>query len=310
MKEWLEQGNGLILIGAVAGVGVLVRMLLFGYYGRLYKECKRFENSCHRVIMYIKKDLKCRVENGQKIKNVMTYTEYQLAECRILGVRMGWLENQLFYLTLFVLLWGVMAAFAGVWWGCEERTVLFLLFVSGVTVLGLLVTDMVLGLREKNRRIRLMLRDYIENKWSVRAEWMEDNLFWEELSEGDTKRTEKPKKVREKKGVSADKPVKIKARKRGKAQEEKRRLTEELLRERRQMEARSFANWRKREQEIPVAVEQLQQEVAITQYEEVKTPEKEGEISSAGCKEEETERNEEGSSYELLMRELLAEYLA
>ena len=43
MKEWLEQGAGLGIIGAEAGVGFLVRMLLFVYYGSLYEECKRFE---------------------------------------------------------------------------------------------------------------------------------------------------------------------------------------------------------------------------------------------------------------------------
>ncbi len=324
MKEWLEQGAGLILIGAAAGVGLLVRMLMFGYYGKLYKECKRFEKSRHKAVMYIKKDLKRRVENGQEIKNAMTYTECRLAECRVLGFRIGWLENWLLYSTLFVLLCGVMAAFAGALSGCEERTVLVLLFVSGVTVLGLLATDMVLGLRDKCRRIRLMIRDYIENNWSVRAEWMEDNLLPEELLERAVKKAEKAKRVKEKRSVSKDKPVKMKTRKKGKAQEEKRRLTEELLRERRQLEARSFAEQRRREQDAQVEAEQVQEEAAaavtqcektevataVTQYEKTEVAETVREDEHIICPEPEAEKKETGLSYELLMREVLAEYLA
>lgn len=290
MKEWLEQGAGLLMIETVAGIGLFARMLLFGYYGRLYKECKRFGQSRHKAIVYIKKDLKQRSENGQEIKNANTYTECRLAECRVLGLRVGWLENWLLFSTLLVVLCGVMAAFAGVLSGCEERTVLCLLFVSGVTVLGLLATDMILGLREKCRRIRLMIRDYIENNWSVRAEWMEDILLPEELSERAVKKEVTKNRIREKQSVSKDKPVKVKNRRKGKAQEEKRRLTEELLRERRQMEARSFAEQRKREQDVPAEVEQVREEAAaaVTQCEET----------------------EKVDSYELLMREVLTEYLA
>ncbi len=300
MKEWLEQGTGLMFIGAAAGVGLLVRMILFGYYGKLYKECKRFEKSRHKAIVYIKEDLKRRRGNGQEIKNAMTYTECRLAECKVLGVRIGWLENWLLYSTLFVLLCGVMAAFAGALSGCEERTVLVLLFVSGVTVLGLLATDMVLGLRDRYRRIRLMIRDYIDNNWSVRAEWMEENMLPEELMERAVKKEKKQKHARKKMSVSKDKPVKMKTGKKGKAQEEKRRLTEELLRERRQLEARSFAERRKREQDMQVEVEQVQEEAAaaVTQCEEP-------EVADAVIQREESE-----FSYERLMREVLAEYLA
>ena len=126
MKEWLEQGAGVMFIGGASGVGLLVRILLAGYYGRLYKESKRFEMSRHKVIMYIKRDLKYRVETGQEIKNANTYTECRLAECKILGIKICWLENLLLYSNLFVILCGVMTAFAVALLGGEERMVLFL----------------------------------------------------------------------------------------------------------------------------------------------------------------------------------------
>lgn len=312
MKEWLEQGVGPMILGTVAGMAVFVRLLLFGYYGRLYKECRRFETSRHKSILYIREDLKRRAEKRQEIKNAMTYTECRLAECKVLGVRIGWLENMMLYSTLFLLLCGVMTAFAGAMLGCEERTVLFLLFVSGMTVLGLLATDMVLGLRDRYRRIRLMIRDYIENNWSAREEWSEDNLMPEELAAMAMKNEEKSKEAVLKKRASKDKPVKAENRKKGKAQEEKRRLTEELLRERRQLEARSFAEQRKKEQEMQVVVEQVQEEAAAAMTRCEEPP-----VCEAVCETERTERQEKEPekksatfSYELLMREVLAEYLA
>ena len=312
MKEWLEQGAGVMFIGGASGVGLLVRILLAGYYGRLYKESKRFEMSRHKVIMYIKRDLKYRVETGQEIKNANTYTECRLAECKILGIKICWLENLLLYSNLFVILCGVMTAFAVALLGGEERMVLFLLFVSGVTVLGLLAADMVLGVRDKYRRIRLMIRDYIENSWSVRAEWLEDNLTPEELSERLMKTEVKQKIVREKKCISKDKPVKAKKRRKGKAQEEKRRLTEELLRERRQLEARSFAEQRRRDQDVQTETEQVQEEAAaaVIQCEEMKNGEMHREAEQTVHLESEQERKNEVLSYERLMSEVLAEYLA
>lgn len=312
MKEWLEQGIGLVMLGTVAGIGVLIRLLLFGYYGRLYKESKRFDASRHKVIVYIREDLKGRAEKGQEIKNAMTYTECRLAECRIMGLRVGWLENMLMYSSLFALVCGVMTAFAGALLGCEERTVLFLLFVSGVTVLGLLAADMVLGLRDKYRRIRLVIRDYIENNWSARAEWLEDNLMPEELAALAVKTEAKPKRSERKKHASKDKPVKAESRKKGKAQEEKRRLTEELLRERRQLEARSLAEQRKKEQDVQVVVEQVQEEAAaaVTQSPEKVISNPICETKAVSCQKTESEKTGAELSYEILMREVLAEYLA
>ena len=129
--------------------------------------------------------------------------------------------------------------------------------------------------------------------------------------------------------------MKVKVKKRGKAQEEKRRLTEELLRERRQLEARSFADLRKREQEI-LAAEQVQEEAAVAvaqceetevvaavtqceepedvnggrQYEDSEATETIREAEQITYPVQEEEKKGAEYSYERLMRDVLAEYLA
>lgn len=302
MKEWLEQGGGVLLVAVVAGVGFMNRMILFGYYGRMYKECKKFETSRQKAIVYIREDLKRRKAKGQEIRNTMTYTECRMAEWKVFGIRCGWLENRLLYSNLFVLLCGIMAAFAGAMLGCEKDSVLFMLFISGGIVLGLLAVDMVLDLHDKYKRIRLLLRDYIENNWSVLAEWREDNLMPEELQEQAMKIKEK--QVRGKKAISKDKPVNAKAGKKGKAQEEKRRLTEELLRERRQLEARTIAELQKKEQAIPI-----KEETVLRECEPV-TSDPEPAMKEIEQVQEEAAVTVTERTYELLMSEVLAEYLA
>ena len=134
----------------------------------------------------------------------------------------------------------------------------------------------------------------------------------EELSKRVMKKDRKQKTDRKMKCVSEDKPVNVQSRKKGKAQEEKRRLTEELLRERRQLEARSFAEQRKKEQDVQVEVEQIQEEAAaaMTQCEETVVAEKACETVETLCREAIPERKEEELSYEQLLSEVLAEYLA
>lgn len=311
MKEWLEMGKGALLVGGVAGVGILIRMLLFGYYGKMYRECRRFETSRYKPVVYIREDLKQRAGKGQEIKNAMTYTESRLAECKVMGMRTGWLENMMLHSILLVFLCGGMTSLSGVLLRCEEQTVLILLFVSGVTVLGLLAVDMIFGLRDKYRRIRLFIRDYIENNWSVRAEWQEDNLLPEELAGQVMKNEAEPRTARLTKAVTKDKPVKEERRKKGKAQEEKRRLTEELLRERRQLEARSFAEQRKKEQDEQEVVRQVQEEAAVTMSRSEELPVCGGDSETEkGLREKEQEKKGSVFSYELLMSEVLAEYLA
>lgn len=322
MRELLEQGVGVAIIGGVSAVGGLARILLLGYYKRLGKACTRFEETKHKTIAYIREDLKRRREREQEIKNISVYTEYRLAEGRVCGLRVGNLEHAALYSVLLAGTSSVLVALAGVLSGCGYKLVLELLFAGGVSVTGLLLSDIVMGLREKNKRVRLGIRNYIENCF-----WM-DVTGTKKTEEEPEKRYEKKTEKKEKqemqkvrKNRSADKPKTAERKKQGKAQEEKRRLTEELLRERRQLEARSFAEQRRRERELTVAepedvaepieqvpeeaivtgspVEQVQEEAAVTESPAEQVPEE------ATVTERLTER-----SYADLINEFLKEYPA
>ena len=245
MRELLEQGAGVAIIGGMTAIGVLVRVLLPGYYGLLGRACKRFEETKNKTITYIREDLKRREETGQEIKNVSVYTEYRLAQQRLWGIRIGSLEGMVLYSLLLTGVCSVLLLLACIWLECGRETIAEQFFFGGVSVTGLLVLDVVTGLREKRSRVRLGIRDYIENR--------PDRCGAETV----------PVQVR-----SAEKSQKAGKKMNGKAQEEKRRLTEELLRERRQLEARSLAEQRRREKEEEISEQRIQAEATVTECRE------------------------------------------
>lgn len=337
MKELLEQGYGILLVIGVAGIGVLVRILLMGYYGMLGSACSSFGETKNKTISYIREDLSFRAKNNIGMKSVTVYTECRLAECKVCGIRLGTLEGISEQSLLLVVLSGVLLAFAGVLWNCDGRQILFLLFTGGVSFLGLLLVDVMTGLREKHKRIRLAIRDYIENGVHVERNG-ERPLLQEKPEQRKREKKEKVQKsVKVKTSASSGTIKGVGRKKNGKAQEEKRRLTEELLRERRQMEARSFAQMRKAEAEGPekesrVQTPELTRELHVEPESQaplqVKLTEQENELrvtvpvkpieKEHGLREETVNAAvravEEAAatkvSYEVMLSEVLAEYLA
>lgn len=321
MKELLEQGYGIFCVIGVAGIGFLVRMLLMGYYGKLGRACESFGATKNKTISYIRKDLSFRAKNNIGMKSVTVYTECRLAECKVCGIRLGTLEGISEQSLLLVVLSGVLLAFAGVLWSCDGRQILFLLFTGGVSFLGLLLVDVMTGLREKHKRIRLTIRDYIEN--GVHMEPCEEVTVLREK----TARKKREKKEKVQKTVKANRQITVGTKsgagrkKNGKAQEEKRRLTEELLRERRQMEARSFAQMRKAEAE---GQEKEVQAIMSEESDRQKVCETEVQAALPEMPTEKESRKEAADaavraveeaaatkvSYEMMLSDVLAEYLA
>jgi len=304
MKELLEQGVGVVVIGIMTGIGIVTRMVLFGYYGRLCRACKRMEKTNNKTIVYIKNDLKERVERKQQIKSALIYTECRLTERKVCGIQIGIWESILQQSIWLVLLSGILSAFACVLSGCEREMAISLLFISGGAVFVLLLQDLFGGLREKNKRIRLEIQDYIENCWGIQTEQNVDIAELGRPKKREIRKEKKSERLAEKQCLRQGKPKKKHMKKHGKAQEEKRRLTEELLRERRQLEARSFAEQRRKEREEENVVQQAQAETAVTECGKVMGQD----ISEATVQAVSLEATED-VSYEILLREVLAEYL-
>lgn len=306
MKELLEQGYGFIFTGFFVGIGILTRLVLWREYALLARACRNFGTARNKIIVRMREDLCRRAQKSMGIRSAAVYTECRLSESKVFGIRLGVWERITEQSVLLVMLCGVLETLAGVLWGCDVKTILFFLFLSGIGGLFLLMVDFVAGLREKRNRIRLHIRDYIENLWLYETE---EQYF---------DRQEVPR---------------IKGKKHCKAQEEKRRLTEELLRERRQMEARHIAERREREKEEELRAEGIAVEKVTAESETAESIIAES-VMAVGIAEESenaegvtAENPEDGAasvsvqqaqneaaateiSYESLLREVLSEYLA
>lgn len=327
MRDLLEQGVGIMIIGGVTAVGMLTRILLLCYYGGLGRACTRFWETKNKTIVPIREDLRKRGDEEQKIKNIAVYTEYRLSVGKICGIRVGNLEQTVLYSLLLIGTGSVSATLAGVLIDCGNRTMLEHLFVGSASVTGLFVLDIITGLREKKKRIRLRIRDYIENCYCGE----EERAGVTEAGKRELHRKKKEKQEG-KKNRREDKPKTAEKKKRGKAQEEKRRLTEELLRERRQLEARSLAEQRKKEraeaeaemaERMPVEnmvecmpadeevtggeFEQVQAEAAVTESPEEQV---QAEVTENGIAESKKQTEHAKRSYEDLIMEFLKEYPA
>lgn len=301
MKEWIEQGTGIVIIGGIIGAGLLARMVLFGYYVKLGKACKQIGTTRNKSLRYIKEGLQNRKMSGEEIKNAMVYTECRLAECRTFGIHVGAWEGIMEQSLLLVLLSSGLCALATVMCDGTKEQILACLFLGGIGGVMLVILDMLTGMKARYRRIRLQIRDYIEN-----CRWTEDTgTAIEQVTVENLPERKQKEKLAKKEKLSKRKKH------HGKAQEEKRRLTEELLRDRRCLEAQRLAERRERERDT----EQLQAEaeaaataVTITATEGSITVEKPP-VSESGIAPETTDPKGAGMPYEKLLRKVLAEYL-
>lgn len=163
MKQLLEQGSGLVLTGMVLGIGLTARFVLWAYYSMLGTACRRPETTKHKLISEIREELQQRLRDGIGMKSVTTYIERRLAECRVVGIRLGVWEGIAEQSVLLVMLFGILLALGGALWECESRLVLAMLFLGEMSAVVLLTMDLFSGLKEKRERTRLCIRDYIEN---------------------------------------------------------------------------------------------------------------------------------------------------
>ncbi len=225
MKQFLED-SGIWVIGGMLAVGLLAKLVLWFYYGMLGHACKRPERSKNKTLRRIREDAETLRERPERMRSMERFTEYRLTSRKLAGIYLGIWEEISHLAVPMTLLAGCCLCLGGVLLGGELNAMLAVLLSAGCCGVVLVFLELVSGVEEKKKRTQLFLYTYAEQCVGT---------------EGVSK-TEKEKE-------KADKPKTEKVRSVGRALEEKRRLTEELLRERRQMEARQLAEQRSRERE-------------------------------------------------------------
>lgn len=318
MKQFLELGGGLVLTGVVLGIGVLARGVLFWYYGLLGHACKRLDVTKNRTIRYIKKGLRERKNSGVVVQSTAVYTEYCLAERKVAGIRVGTWESSSIQAILLAMMTGAVGALGGVLWECDGKRILEMLFAAGGSAVILMAMDLLFDSREKRKRIGLCIRDYAENVWESGELLTGGETKVEHAVVEYRKKERRPKRkatAKEAKRTVKESKRREKAagKRRCKAQEEKRRLTEELLRERRMLEARQLAEYKKCEASAEAAavqetVAQTAEPVAVQTAEAAAVVPVNGQEPQIHREQETVKRDE--VSYEEMLKNVLAEYFA
>lgn len=269
MKQCLEQGTGVLLCILLPAVGAVTKLVLYGYYTWLEQACQKIRETENRQIQSFRTELRHRKKNGIGVGTGDSYTVFYMRGLKIAGISVASMERIGGYSALMSLIFGGILSAAGVYFGCDGGRVVGLLFLGTAAAAGLLLIDLFFGVEEKKKRICFCMEDY--------AAYI---LSKEENSEKKEQVLAFPLTKEESQAETSGK-----ARKEGRAQEEKRRLTEELLKERRQLSARQY-------------------------IEEVPNTDTEKEPASAAVREDVTEKQDNTEKYEKILRSVLAEFLS
>lgn len=258
MKQILEQGTGVLLCAALPAAGAVLRLAVFGYYTWLERACQRINETENRTIHRLKTEINHRKKNGIGVGTEDAYTVFYLNTCSFAGISIQTMERICSSSALLSLLVCAILSGAGAYLGCATERVIGMLLLGAACATGLLLMDLFLGAEEKKKRILFYFEDLVRN---IQGKPEEDKkkdaervlafpLITEINRTGNAEKTTEMEDVRRetKTGVPAAKKEENgkraemtgKNRKEGRAQEEKRRLTEELLRERRQLSARQY----------------------------------------------------------------------
>ena len=299
MKQMLEQGTGAFLCAVLPAAGAILRFVLFAFYTHLEKACQRMKDTENKTIHRLRTELRRRKKNGTGEKTIDSYTGFYLGSCRLFGIPLQTLERVSNRVPVMSLLVSGILACSCIFFQLDPGRVLGMLFFGVLYATGLMLIDMFFGIEEKKNRICFCFCDFARVLFAAEEapeqSPMEQVLAFPLVTERLSKTTETEEREPQKEGKKAASPAKKeeagkrpeagKGKKEGRAQEEKRRLTEELLKERRQLNAR--------------------------QYKESKTEgEEEQGIAPKGVQEEFAAAENDTDKYEKILRSVLAEFLS
>lgn len=259
MKQFLEQGMGTALCAILPAAGFVLRLVLYGYYTSLENACQKIKETENRTIHKLRAELRRRRKNGERTEPESVYTDFYLSTCRFAGMPVQTLERISRGAAWMSLLVGCVLSGACMYFGSEVKYALGMLFLGVVLTTVLLLIDLFFGISEKKQRIQFYFGEYAkeffaetggeaEKKSSDRVlafplkfEKNKPEPEEEELEEAEPKKeTRRSTAKKDDAGKKAEGAVK--SRKEGKAQEEKRRLTEDLMKERRQISSRQYTS--------------------------------------------------------------------
>lgn len=176
MDKFLEQGYAMKLIVVILAIGVVARCALWGYYKSMLLACGKMNSTKHYVIQHLREQFISRYQAEFGVQNVDIFVDKYLINCRLFGILLSTWESICGQTLWDILLIAALGSFLALLHNLSETLILSTIFAGICGTSLLVIFDGIGQLSTKKRRIRLQMRDYLENCFQVRLESEFQNL--------------------------------------------------------------------------------------------------------------------------------------
>lgn len=170
IQEWYEKGLFLYLMAGICGIGILSKILLGWYFGRMVRNTERMQETRKKWLQRMRQDYLERTEEFGKVHNVDIFVDKYVGNRKFLGIMLSTWDKFGGQTGLLCAGIAVFAAITGVFYQCDREVVLFTFFVGIWLVIMNLVVDNLANLTEKREQAARNLKDYFMNRAPERSE--------------------------------------------------------------------------------------------------------------------------------------------
>lgn len=164
VQEWLTKGVFLYLMAGICGVGILLKIILAGYFDRQVRLTRKMDGVKKKWLLGMRQDYEDCVDVHGRMNNVDIFVDKYIEGKKFMGIMLStWdkIGGQAWILCAGLL---VVAAVSGVFYQVDREAILFTFFIGTWTVIVDIVVDNIANLTEKKNQLKRNLKDYFENR--------------------------------------------------------------------------------------------------------------------------------------------------
>lgn len=164
VQEWLANGVFLYLMAGICGAGILLKIILAGYFDRQVRRTRKMDEAKKKWLLGMRQDYEECVEVHGRMNNVDIFVDKYIEGKKFMGIMLStWdkIGGQAWILCAGLL---VVAAVSGVFYEVDSEAILFTFFIGTWTVIVDIVVDNIANLTGKKNQLKRNLKDYFENR--------------------------------------------------------------------------------------------------------------------------------------------------
>lgn len=164
VQEWLAKGVFLYLMAGICGAGILLKIILAGYFDRQVRRTRSMDGVKKKWLLGMCQDYEDCVGAHGRMNNVDIFVDKYIEGKKFMGIMLStWdkISGQAWILCAGLL---VVAAVSGIFYEVDREAILFTFFIGTWTVIVDIVVDNIANLDEKKNQLKRNLKDYFENR--------------------------------------------------------------------------------------------------------------------------------------------------